>query len=279
MSASEIITSHGSASYAKTPNMLELYPLRFRAISLGRSWTANLLRGAFGSTLKKLDEVAYERFFTPTAESLPAEFLTLSRGSPSGLRNLPRPFVFRMREANTGDAEVGVNLFLSSACDLVCHVMRELDFEPVQRPELLHLSLASPPLTETVQRVRVRFLTPTELKGSATPEFGPLLCRIRDRISTLRALYGDGPLDLDFRGFGARATAVGMTSCEVRTVEQQRTSKGTGQTHSIGGFTGIAEYEGAVAEFIPYLEAACWTGVGRQTVWGKGEIAVEVLRG
>ncbi|MGB9605238.1 MAG: CRISPR system precrRNA processing endoribonuclease RAMP protein Cas6, partial [Bryobacteraceae bacterium] len=42
-------------------------------------------------------------------------------------------------------------------------------------------------------------------------------------------------------------------------------------------FTGEVEYEGDVAEFVPYLEAAQWTGVGRQTVWGKGELAVTVL--
>jgi hypothetical protein len=276
MSASEIITSHGSASHVKTANMFELYPLRFRVISTGRIWTANLLRGAFGSALKKLDEQAYARFFTPTAESLPAIAI---RPGPSGLRNLPRPFVFRMREVTTGDAEIGVNLFLPSALDLVCRVMHELDFELIRQPQPLQLSLVAPPSIPGIQRLRVRFLTPTELKGSDTPGFGPLFCRIRDRISTLRALYGSGPLDLDFRSFGQRAAAVRMTRCELHTVEQQRTSKGTGQRHSIGGFTGVAEYEGEVAEFIPYLEAARWTGVGRQTVWGKGEIAVEMIDG
>ncbi|MCU1257176.1 MAG: hypothetical protein JWO80_61, partial [Bryobacterales bacterium] len=44
---------------------------------------------------------------------------------------------------------------------------------------------------------------------------------------------------------------------------------------SIGGFLGTAEYEGELAEFLPYLQAAKWTGVGRQSVWGKGEISVE----
>jgi hypothetical protein len=253
--------------------------LRFRASSSEPIWTANRLRGAFGSTLKKLDEQAYARFFTPTAELLPAVSVAARRESPSGLRNLPRPFVFRMREASTGDAEIGVNLFLRSALDLVCRVMHELDFDLVQQPLPLRLSLVAPPNIPCNQCLRVRFLTPTELKGYDIPEFGPLLSRIRDRISTLRALYGTGPLDLDFQGFGQRAAAVRTIRCELRTVEQHRTSKGTGQRHPIGGFTGIAEYEGVVAEFIPYLEAACWTGVGRQTVWGKGEIAVEVLVG
>ena len=68
-----------------------------------------------------------------------------------------------------------------------------------------------------------------------------------------------------------------MIRCELQTVKGERLSRGTGQRHSIGGFIGVAEYEGAVTKFMPYLEAARWTGVGRQTVWGKGEIGVEVL--
>ena len=158
--------------------------------------------------------------------------------------------------------------------------MVDLDLELVAQPELLRLSLTAPlgvDPAKSHQRLRVRFLTPTELKGTDAPEFGPLMARIRDRISTLRALYGPGPLDLDFRAFGERADRVRMTRCELHTVEEQRLSKGTGQRHSLGGFTGFAEYEGAVAEFMPYLEAVRWTGVGRQTVWGKGEIGVEIV--
>lgn len=224
------------------------------------------MRGAFGSALKRLDEKAYFAFFTPTAPS--AEAL------PSGLRDLPRPFVFRLR-----DSEIGINLFRISSLDLVCRVMLDLDLELAAHPEILRLSLAVPngDATEDLQRLRIRFLTPTELKGATKPEFGPLLARIRDRVSTLRGLYGAGPLDLDFRAFGERAARVHLTRCELQTVDEERISKGTGQRHAIGGFTGVAEYEGLVAEFLPYLEAARWTGVGRQTVWGKGEIDVELL--
>jgi hypothetical protein len=270
MSASEIITSHTSASLAGAADTFELYPLRFRAAGRNRAWTPNLLRGAFGSTLKQLDEQAYRQFFTPAAESFPA---VAARGvAPSGFRNLPRPFVFRVRETETI-----VNLFQTSALELVQRVMRALDFELAEQPELLQLPLAAPASKQVIRRVRVRFLSPTELKGAETPEFGPLLARIRDRVSMLRAHYGSGPLDLDFRGFGERAAAVRMTRCELQTIEEERVSKGTGQRHSLGGFLGFAEYEGAVSEFLPFLEAARWTGVGRQTVWGKGEIAVEVL--
>jgi hypothetical protein len=69
-----------------------------------------------------------------------------------------------------------------------------------------------------------------------------------------------------------------MTRCEVRRQESERLSTRTGQSHSIGGFVGTAEYQGDLTEFLPYLEAARWVGVGRQAVWGKGEIAV-VLSG
>jgi CRISPR-associated endoribonuclease Cas6 len=106
------------------------------------------------------------------------------------------------------------------------------------------------------------------------PEFGILFGRLRDRISTLRALYGPGPLEIDFRGMGERAAQVRMTRCELQRSEVDRLSSRTGQRHPLGGFVGEAQYEGELGEFLPYLRAGKWTGVGRQTVWGKGEIEV-----
>ena len=121
-------------------------------------------------------------------------------------------------------------------------------------------------------RVRVRFLTPTELKGAQTPDFGTLFARLRDRISTLRALYQDGAIAIDFKAMGERAAAVKTTRCEIEHVAAERRSRRSGQTHSLGGFIGVVEYEGSLGEFLPYLEIGRYTGVGRQTVWGKGEI-------
>jgi hypothetical protein len=131
---------------------------------------------------------------------------------------------------------------------------------------------------ESVARLRVRFVTPTELKTehqvADRPEFGILFGRLRDRISTLRALYGAGPLEIDFRAMGERAAAVRMTRCELRMHEVERLSSRTGQRHPLGGLVGEAEYEGELGEFLPYLRAGKWVGVGRQTVWGKGETEV-----
>jgi hypothetical protein len=145
-----------------------------------------------------------------------------------------------------------------------------------QGAEAMQLDLQ--PEAAPVDRVRVRFVTPTELKAGQQvvdrPEFAVLASRVRDRVSTLRSLYDDGPLPIDFREFGERASRVRLTHCDLRRVDATRQSSRTGQVHSIGGFVGEAEYEGELAEFIPYLRAAKWTGVGRQTVWGKGEVEV-----
>jgi hypothetical protein len=134
-------------------------------------------------------------------------------------------------------------------------------------------------LSETpkrVSQVQVRFVTPTELKAghqvAVRPDFGILFGRLRDRISTLRALYGAGPLEIDFHAMGERAATVRMTQCELQMHEVDRLSSRTGLRHPLGGFVGEAEYEGELREFLPYLRAGKWTGVGRQTVWGKGEI-------
>jgi len=135
--------------------------------------------------------------------------------------------------------------------------------------------------TGHVDRVRVRFVTPTELKTehrvAERPEFGILCGRLRDRISALRALYGAGPLEIDFRAMGERAALVRMTRCELKRTDVDRLSSRTGQRHPLGGFVGEAEYEGQLGEFVPYLQLGAWVGVGRQTVWGKGEIAMEPL--
>jgi hypothetical protein len=246
----------------------DLYPLHCRIVSQ-RSvpLTPNLLRGAFGSALKKLSEEDYGRFFAPKIAA---------GGGPSGLANPPRPFVFRLMDPT----HIGMNIFETREPVLgvflrALHHVDAFRIESITGTELVRLPLIPNPAP--VSRLRVHFVTATELKGSAQPDFGTLLSRIRDRVSTLRELYGAGPLEIDFKNFGARAVQVGMMRCDLVPVALSRTSRATGQTHSLGGFTGICEYEGDLAEFVPYLEIARWTGVGRQTVWGKGEIGYETL--
>jgi hypothetical protein len=134
---------------------------------------------------------------------------------------------------------------------------------------------------ERVNRIQVRFVTPTELKSghqvAERPEFSILFGRLRDRISTLRALYGAGPLEIDFHGMGERAAAVRINRCELTRTDAERLSSRTDQRHPLGGFVGDVEYGGELSEFLPYLDLGNWVGVGRQTVWGKGQIMTRFI--
>ena len=256
-----------------------LYPLRlrFRAcepLSFPADAAANRLRGGLGAILHKFDAAS---LFQPASVS-----------GPSGLRDCPRPFVFRAHHLNGADIAAGETFQFDfywfnlkrESLDLVIRAFGELPGATLLtiRGREAPLQISLDPPAGRVDRVTLCFETPTELKsGGLTveqPEFGVLAARLRDRISTLSAMYGDGPLTLDFHEFGERAARVRMTRCDIRQVEASRRSARTGQIHSLGGFVGHAEYEGDLAEFLPYLRAAQWTGVGRQTAWGKGALRV-----
>ncbi len=130
------------------------------------------------------------------------------------------------------------------------------------------------------RRIRVHFMTQTELKGQDTdgpPSFAILMARLRDRISALRALYGPGPLAIDFEQFLEAAHAVRLLGGEVTPHPGSRRSSRTGQTHPLAGFTGYADYEGDMRAYLPFLETAAYACVGRQTVWGHGRLAVASL--
>jgi CRISPR/Cas system endoribonuclease Cas6 (RAMP superfamily) len=264
------------------------YRLRFEFLARGElrfpaSGAANVIRGAFGLALRRtaLPDV-YERIFEPR----PA--------GPSGLHRPPRPFVIRAhasaQEAVSSKSwRFGLNVFetnqnIVDAIVFAVHRMAAEGLGPSRiRSDLVAVvsSLCSVDLStpEPASQVRVRFVTNTELKAggqlSLDPAFAHLFARIRDRISNLSALYGPGPLDIDFRALGRRAADIRLIASRLKHVTQTRRSSRTGEIHPLGGFTGEAIYAGDLSEFLPYLRAAQYTGVGRQAVWGKGEIEVE----
>lgn len=258
-----------------------LDPLRLPAGSAG-----NAIRGAFGLALHQTaPPEEYARLFKPRAA-----------GGPSGLGDPPRPFVFRTSPLEGLDLPPGapfaveVHLFECSdytvaGFERAFAAWQTLGLGSARARALLDRAEAFPPRTislepggEPVERLTIRFVTATELKSKGDvaprPEFDILFARIRDRIATLRSLYGGGAFALDFAAMGERAAAVRMTRCEIQWARAQRRSGSSGQVHPLGGFTGEAEYAGSLTEFLAWLRAAQWTGVGRQTVWGKGELRV-----
>ena len=288
-------------------NTFEFYRFRFHfraaeQVHFPRGKSANLVRGAFGTVLREsVTPADYARLFEPG---------TVSGNGPSGLKDWPRPFVFRVAHldgltiAPAGSFFLDVHVF-----DLRSPVLpqfraafaqlalrgigpgrgrtelervEQLDLEDrgtmVEEEPCAPSLLSLDPESGMLPRVRVAFLTPTELKSDGArverPVFPILFARLRDRISTLRTLYGAGPLEVDFFGMGLRAGAVRLNWYKLVRERAIRKSGRTGQVHPLGGFTGEAEYEGELAEFLPWLRVARWVGVGRQTVWGKGDLRV-----
>jgi CRISPR-associated endoribonuclease Cas6 len=217
---------------------------------------------------------------------------------PSGLKEPPRPFVLRVAHLDGRRFEPG-ELF---AVDVHVFDLHARLFEMFEEAfanlavaglgpgrgavELLQpgksgvVEIALAGTTESASRIRVFFRTPTELKGNPARDelpFGVLFARIRDRIATLCSLYGDTPLAIDFAALGDRANQVKTVTCDLEYRDVSRRSSRTGAVHGIGGFIGTMEYEGNVGEFVPYLRAAWWTGVGRHTVWGNGVIEVVAI--
>jgi len=269
----------------------ELIRLRFHFRAGGQLYfppgkAGNTLRGAFGMMLRETAGAPdYARIFEPKAA-----------GGPSGLADSPRPFVIRAAHLDGAAFKAGAGfdfdvhlfdlavdrrpLFAAAFARLAQKGLGSgrapAELLSVDR-ENVAIVFTGPP--EPAARVRVQFLTPTELKSGqqlvTRPEFPVLFARLRDRISTLRTLYGLGPLDIDFRGMGERAARVTLARCDLAWHSAERRSSRTGQTHPLGGFTGEAEYDGDLGEFLPYLRAGQWTGVGRQTVWGKGQICFQ----
>lgn len=236
---------------------------------------SNTLRGAIGFRLHEFTEDAYGEFFAPRSVQ-----------GPSGLADPPRPFLIRAQHLDGTAWEIGQRYWFDLHLfdlrrpwlDLLAEILQTMPRSFLAGMDVTEVEVPLAAAAHPVEQLRVRFLTPTELKAGGrvlrTPEFAVLLPRVRDRISTLSELYGDGPLPLDFAEFGARAAGVRMIHCDVQEIVARRTSRRTGQTHSLGGFAGEAVYTGVLGEFLPYLRAAEWTGVGRQTTWGKGAIQV-----
>jgi CRISPR-associated endoribonuclease Cas6 len=256
----------------------------------------NMLRGVLGRMFRKVacaadcpghlgknvrecgrrTDCPYARLFEPASIG----------NSPSGLSDWPRPFVLRIasldgRPVKAGEQFCfGLNLFDERTSALEHFTRAFAQWAELISVEQAPITLDLNPSRTSVSRIRVQFQTPTELKTGgriAEPTFPALLTRARDRVSTLRSLYGAGPLDIDFRGLAQRSQFVNAVRCELQSIHVERRSSRTGQRHVIGGFTGFAEYEGDLAEFLPYFEAAHWTGVGRHCTWGNGQIHIDIL--
>ncbi|HUI81668.1 MAG TPA: CRISPR system precrRNA processing endoribonuclease RAMP protein Cas6 [Bryobacteraceae bacterium] len=266
---------------------------------------ANIVRGAFGKILREVaPPETYAFLFEPREAGVGASRRT----------DWPRPFVFRCSHLDGSACEPGESFFLDAHIFELRRPLVErfravferfgeegigpgrgrADLTGVEQLDLRDQPVggagpSSVPLEAggaSVPSVTLRFVTPTELKSGGRvvdrPEFGVLFARLAERIQTLGALYGTGvsqagrpvPRSTGLPACVSLPSAIRLTRCDLTWEYASRKSTRTGQVHPLGGFSGEADYEGELGEFLPWLRAMRWAGVGRQTVWGKGDVRV-----
>jgi len=171
-----------------------------------------------------------------------------------------------------------VNSLVYSAEDQLFRTIESTGAEEWIKARLPQLSRAIE--NASVKRATIHFLTPTFLRADGEvvrrPEFHHLFKRLRDRINALSTFFGDGPLDIDFRGLGERAEKARTISAQTDWVERFRTSSKTRQRHELSGLVGEATYEGDLAQFLPWLALGEIVHVGKHTAWGNGQYSLAV---
>jgi len=267
---------------------------------------ANTLRGALGMALRETDE-----YFSPRHETGPSGFadpprpfvlragslnngtfqpgdsfcfdlhlFVLGRHSLAAFTSAFNKFADEGLGRGRGRAELKAVDGLASDGSIAQRVW-ENDEWLANDDIPIAIDLDPPADAAAVQRVVVEFLTPTELKHQGglidEPSFPVLFARVRDRVCALSRFYNGYNLDVPLADLSEASTHVRMVEASTAHNQAERRSSRTGQRHPLGGFTGTAVYEGKLGCFLPWLEAAYWTGVGRQTVWGKGAIHTSLI--
>ena len=188
---------------------------------------------------------------------------------PEGLgQERARVELVRIRQP-LGEAGRSIDLWRSGAAD-------------VDEPRCISVPLGS---CDAPRRIKVTYDSPTEIKegGRVLKQipFAPLFLRAHERVLFFVRHYAmENPEQIE-AAIREESDAIIDDARQIRTVhetlgrvELSRYSTNTGQTHPLSGFYGESEFEGDFTRLWNWLKAAEWTGVGRQTVWGKGAIRV-----
>ncbi len=90
------------------------------------------------------------------------------------------------------------------------------------------------------------------------------------------AWTGHAVVDVDFKGIGAAADTLRLAEDKTQPGAVSRRSARTWPPHRIGGFVGVARYEGeAIGEQMPLLRMAEVVHVGRHSAFGSGMVVVD----
>ncbi len=154
----------------------------------------------------------------------------------------------------------------------------ERPLDPEGRPSPLPLDLWVP--ADNPGELVIRFTSPTSIASGGKPVGrplpGPVVRRMRDRLSALAAAWCGSPPGWDFRRIGRLADSIVMVEERTRWVRRRRTSGRTGESYSLSGFVGEAHWRDIPAELHPIIAGCRLVGVGKRCAFGNG--AFEILR-
>lgn len=130
-------------------------------------------------------------------------------------------------------------------------------------------------------RIRVRFSTPIRIKENGnlvtTVEFHHLVRSLMRRASSVMYFHHGINMDFDYTGLAARSRLPKRVADITSWYDIERYSQRQGGKMKLGGVVGEVTYEGDLAEFIPFLEFGRWCGVGKNCVFGLGQMDYEAL--
>jgi len=251
----------------------------------------NIFRGAFGniamSEYNRSGNVLYKNIFKPGCNV----------AAPSGLRDMPRPFVLISPDDNYSVYgqnhlfELGINVFgnyceVSSCFVDIVHRMGAYGIGSNLAKFSVIKVMSEYPSVEPVpagNKIKLVFATPALIKdrGSKAKDlsFSVIFKRLRDRINSIALFYEGGHLNYDNKSLGDLSERVKTVSSEWTYKHIYRTA-GSGERQSIGGITGCGVYGFPSPEimrlFYPWLAVGEYTNVGKNTVWGMGRFKLSI---
>lgn len=127
--------------------------------------------------------------------------------------------------------------------------------------------------------VTLNFITPVRIVENedlvVDLEFHHLIRSLLRRISTLSYFHCGERLDLDFKGLIERAQSVKVKERKTEWHDWERYSARQDTRMKMGGVIGKMSFEGAIAEFMPFLELGEILHAGKNTSFGLGMYTLE----
>ncbi|HHY73711.1 MAG TPA: CRISPR system precrRNA processing endoribonuclease RAMP protein Cas6 [Bacillus bacterium] len=151
------------------------------------------------------------------------------------------------------------------------------DFPPITGEDILASNIN---LDSLAQTCHIHFISPARLKYGgefvSAPEFHMVLRSAIRRITALLYFHHDEPkLGFDFQELFQRAeNEITCIESNVEWTSWERYSNRQKQRLKMGGIVGHAVYKGDFTPYVPWLQLAEWSNIGKNPVFGLGRVKI-----